>query len=71
MSFFKRFKDKLTPPKARISLNLNKSSFALGENVEGALTIAADEEFAIVEIRCEVQCIETAKKLKLIYDETI
>lgn len=70
MSFFKAFKDKLTSPKANVSLKLNKSSFTLGENVEGSLSIAADEQFDATEIRCEIQCVEEAKKIKRVYDES-
>jgi hypothetical protein len=69
MAFLKKLKDKLTPPRATISLTLNKSSFALGENVEGTLSVSSDEEFDAAEIRCEIQCIEEAKKIKRVYDE--
>ena len=69
MSFLKAFKDKLTPPKANISLKLNRTSFALGENVEGTLTISSSEDFQATEIRCEIECVEEAKRLKQVYDE--
>jgi hypothetical protein len=70
MSFFKRFKDRLTSPNARISLQFNKNSFALGENAEGTITVTSDEEFDAKEIRCEIQCIEEARKIKPVYDAT-
>ncbi|MEM3665542.1 MAG: hypothetical protein QW222_00490 [Candidatus Bathyarchaeia archaeon] len=71
MAFLKKLKDKLTPPKATISLTLNKSSFALGENVEGTLSVSSDEEFDATEVRCEIQCVEEAKKTKRVYDEAL
>ena len=69
MSFFKSFKNKLTPPKAKIMLKLNKNSSALGENVEGSLNISSEEEFDATEIRCEIQCVEEAKRIKRVFDE--
>jgi hypothetical protein len=69
MSFLKRLKEGLTSPKARISLQFNKNSFALGENAEGTVAVTSDEEFDAKEIRCEIQCVEEAKKIKPVYDE--
>jgi len=69
VSFFKAIKDKLTSPEAGISLRLNKTSFALGENIEGTLTVSSSEDFEVTEIRCEIECIEEAKRLKRVYDE--
>ena len=50
-------------------MKLNKTSFALGENIEGTLTVSSSEDFEVTEIRCEIECIEEAKRLKRIYDE--
>ena len=71
MSFFKKIKDKLTSPKANISLKFNKDNFVLGENVEGELLVSSDDEFDAMEIRCEVQCVEEAKSMKRTYDERL
>lgn len=71
MGFFKKFRDKLTPPAATVSLKFNKNSVVAGENVEGTLTVTSREEFDATEIRCEMQCIEEAKKMKRIYDEQL
>jgi hypothetical protein len=68
VSFFKKFKDRLTAPNARISLQLDKSSYALGENIEGTLAVTSNEEFEAKEIRCEFQCVETARKTVPQYD---
>jgi len=71
MSFFRKFKDKLTSPNARISLQLSKSSFALGENAEATLAVSSEEEFDATEIRCEIQCVEEAKRTKYVHDPAV
>ncbi len=71
MSFFKKFKDRLTSPSARALLQLSKSSHAVGENAEGTLTVTSDEDFDAVEIRCEIQCVEEAKKVKYVHDPAV
>lgn len=70
MSFLRRIKEGLTSPKARIAVQLSRGSFALGENVEGTLLVSSDEDFDAKEIRCEIQSVEEAKRVKSIYDET-
>ena len=70
MSFLRRIKDSITQPKAKIVVQFSKNSFALGENVEGNLAVSSDEEFDAKEIRCELQSVEEAKRIKLVYDET-
>jgi hypothetical protein len=69
MSFFKRIKQGLTSPKAKASLQFGKSSYVLGENAEGTVTVTSDEEFEAKEIRCEIQCVEEAKKIEPVYDQ--
>jgi len=71
MSFFKKFKDKLTAPKARVSLQLTKNTFELGEMAEGTLALSSDEEFDAKEVRCEIQCVEEAKRMKYVNDPTL
>ncbi len=71
MSFFKKFKDRLTAPNAAISLQLNKSSVALGDNIEGTVSITSSEEFDAKEIRCEFQCVETKKTVSMRYDAAL
>lgn len=68
MSFIKKFVEKVTPPKANLTLSLNKNTYFLGEDLEGELVVASDEEFDADEVRCELQCIESAKVQKWIYD---
>ena len=57
MPLFKAFK----APKATISMNINKGNFALGETIEGTLTVAAQEEFIADEIRVELLAFERLK----------
>jgi len=63
VSLFKKLKNKVTSPKARISLGLDKNSYVLGENVEATLAVSSDEEFEAREIRAEIQCVEKAKRV--------
>jgi hypothetical protein len=71
MSFFKKFKDRMTSPKARVSQQLKKSSYGLGEDAEGTLVVTSDEDFDAKEIRCEVQCVEDAKRMKYAFDSSV
>jgi rubrerythrin len=71
MSFFKKFKDRLTAPHAQVSLQFSRNSFALGENIEGNMTVASSEEFEAKEIRCEFQCVEEAKKTQYVFDSAV
>ena len=68
MSFFKKIKDRVTSPNAKIVIQLNKISFALGENVEGTATITSNEEFDAKEVRCEFQSVETRKTVSMRFD---
>jgi hypothetical protein len=71
MSFFKKVKDRFTAPKANVTLQLNKSSYGLGENVEGTLAAASNEEFDCKEVRIEFQCVERKKRMVSQYDAVI
>ncbi|MGP3667117.1 MAG: hypothetical protein ACKD6N_01580 [Candidatus Bathyarchaeota archaeon] len=68
MSFLKKLAEKATPPKVNLKLNLKKDTYFLGENIEGELTLFSNDEFDADEIRCELQCIESAKVQKRFYD---
>ncbi|MEM3627903.1 MAG: hypothetical protein QXJ11_06430 [Candidatus Bathyarchaeia archaeon] len=61
MSFLRKFKEKLTPPNASISLELAKWRFSPGETIEGKVVVKSEEDFDAVGIRCEVECIEEIK----------
>ena len=62
MSFFKKLKERVTKPKATVSLKLNKNTFALGEKLEGTLTVTSEEEIDATEVRAELRCDEKRKK---------
>jgi hypothetical protein len=68
MSLFKKVKDRLTSPRARISLQLSKGSFVLGENIEGTMVVSSDEEFDAQEIRAEIESIRKAERQMFQYD---
>jgi len=71
LSFLKKIAEKVTPPKVSLSLNFNKNVYSLGENLEGELTVCSDEDFDADEIRCEFQCVESAKVQKRFYDPSL
>ena len=58
MSFLKRF----TKPKSSVSLRLNKGTFNFGDKLEGILTVTAEEEVDVTEIRAELRCDERRKE---------
>jgi hypothetical protein len=63
MSFFKKFTDRLTKPKATVSLKLGKYSFTPGDKLEGTLTVSSEEEVDATEIRAELRCEEKKKEI--------
>jgi ribosomal protein L40E len=62
MSFFKKFKDRVTKPTATVSLELANYSFTWGDKLEGKLTVSSEEEFDATEIRAELLCLEKKKE---------
>lgn len=71
MAFLKKITEKITPPKVSLGLNFGKNTYFLGENVEGELTLSSNEELDADEVRCELQCIESAKVQKRYYDPNL
>jgi hypothetical protein len=68
MLFFKKFTSKFTAPKANVQLKLSQYSVALGENLEGTLTVSSMEDFEAIEVRCEISCVEQARVIRQEYD---
>lgn len=66
---FKKFRLRLLPPKVDLMLNLEKLSFALGEDVRGILRVVSHEDFECDEVRCELKCVESVLIKKTSYDE--
>ncbi|MEM1553862.1 MAG: hypothetical protein QXJ72_03110 [Thermoproteota archaeon] len=71
MSIFKKIKEKVTPPNVRLTIELRKPFFILGDNIDGVLQIESKEEFDCTEIRCELECIERVRRIRRIYDATL
>lgn len=58
MLFFKKLKDRFTAPEANVLLKLSQYSVALGDNLNGTLTVSSMEDFEVTEVRCEISCVE-------------
>ncbi|MEM0090764.1 MAG: hypothetical protein QXF84_05405 [Nitrososphaerota archaeon] len=71
MSFLRKLAEKVTPPKVNLKLNLSDSVFFLGGDIKGELIVSSEEEFDSEEIRCELQCVESAKVQKRIYSPSL
>jgi len=71
LSFLRGLKNRLTSPKATLTLKLKKTCFAVGEDIEGSLNISSQEDFDAKELRCEMQCTEEVKRIKRVYDEKL
>lgn len=71
MGFLKKFENHLVAPKADLRLQLGSSYAVLGDNFEGTLTVSPFENVDAEEVRCEVNCVETAQVLKTEYDPAV
>lgn len=71
MSFLKKLAEKVTPPRVDLKLNLSENIFFLGGDLKGELIIISDEDFDTEDIRCEIQCVESAKVQKRFYDQAL
>jgi len=63
------FLDRFKKPKASVSLTVPKSTFELGEDLKGAITVSCQDEFDATEVRAELRCIEKKKKERWEYNE--
>jgi hypothetical protein len=68
MGFFKKFENHLVAPKADINLQLSSAYVALGESLEGTLTVTPHEPIDAAEVRSEILCVETAQVWRTEYD---
>jgi hypothetical protein len=71
LGFLKKLGNRLTTPKADANLQLCELYVVLGDNLEGTLTVKPHETIEADEIRCEIDCIETAQVIRNEYDPTI
>jgi len=71
MGFLKKFTNKLTAPDASVQLRFTTYSIALGETLQGTLSVASKEDFESTEIRCEIACVEQSKVIREVYDPAL
>ncbi len=71
MGLFKKLHDKVTAPDSTLELRLANCSVVLGDNLEGSLNVSTKEDFKCTEVRCEIQCVETAKIIRYEYDASV
>ena len=67
MGFLSRFK----APKATVTLKIRNDHAELGENLEGVISVVAQEEFDATEIRAELRCIEKRRKERWVYNKRL
>jgi len=65
------FLDRFKKPKSSVSLTVPKSTFELGEDLKGAITVSCHDEFDATEVRAELRCIEKKKRERWVYDERL
>jgi hypothetical protein len=65
MSFLKWIHDKTNSPSVKVSLNLDKNQYALGDQINGELTILSDEEFEVSQVVIWLTCRESIKKSRV------
>ncbi|MEM3713194.1 MAG: hypothetical protein QXR97_06640 [Thermoproteota archaeon] len=71
MSVFKKLKEKVTPPKVSLTVELKKPFFTLGDNIDGIVKVESHEEFDCTEIRCELECVERVRRIRRVYDANL
>jgi hypothetical protein len=71
LGFLKKFTSHLTAPDGDANLQLSEQYVVVGDNLEGTLTIAPHETIDCDEVRCELNCTETAQVIRNFYDPNI
>ncbi len=71
MGFLKNLGKRLTQPDADANLQLSEQHVILGDNLEGTLTVNPRETIDADEVRCEINCTETAQVIRNFYDPNI
>ncbi len=71
MGFLKKLQGHLVAPKADVNLQLTEQYAVLGDNLEGTLTVLPHETIDADEVRCELNCAETAQVMRTEYDPVI
>lgn len=68
MDFLKKLHDKVSAPDGALELRFDNWSVPLGGSLMGSLVFSAQEDFDCTEVRCEVDCVETARVIRHVYD---
>ena len=68
MSFFKKLGNHLVAPKADAALQLLSDYVVLGDDLEGTITVTSHETIDAEEVRCQLNCTETAQVIRTEYD---
>jgi len=63
VGFFKKIKMRVTKPKAKVFIALDRNVVGLGEELTGTLHVTSEEEFDADEVRVEVKCWSRTKNL--------
>ena len=71
MGFLKNLEGHFVAPKAEANLQLNESYVVLGDNLEGTFTVSPREDIMANEVRCELNCTETAQVIRNEYDPAL
>ncbi len=71
MSFLRKLGEHLVAPKADVNLQLSEPYAVLGDDLEGTLNVSPHETIQAEEIRCEINCAETANVMKTAYDPAV
>jgi hypothetical protein len=71
MGFLKKMHDKVTAPHGNIELRLDSWAVPLGQSLVGSLNFSAAEDFESTEVRCEIECKETARVIRYNYDPNL
>lgn len=71
MGFLKKLHDKVSAPNGNLELRLDSWSVPLGQSLVGSLVFNAEEDFDCTEVRCEVDCVETARVIRYAYDPNV
>ena len=71
MDFLKKLHNKVTVPDSNINLELNSWNVSLGDKLTGSLELVVKEDFEATEVRCEIECVETANVIRNEYDQTL
>jgi hypothetical protein len=71
MGFLKKLHDKVSVPDGSLELRLDSWSVPLGQSLVGSLVFGSQEDFDCTDVRCEIECVETARVIRSVYDANL